>query len=61
MTANTVLRVGKYIFLKYQDQGLDKIMETLEIIYTFLYEHGDGPTSAFNTATMLLGMDLSTF
>jgi hypothetical protein len=38
-------------------QALDKIMETLQILYTFLYEYGVGPPSAFDTAAFLLGMD----
>jgi hypothetical protein len=38
-------------------KGLDKTMETLQILYTILYEYGVGPPIAFNTATILLGMD----
>jgi hypothetical protein len=38
-------------------QGLNKIMETLQILYTFLYQYGVGSPFAFNTAAVLLGMD----
>jgi hypothetical protein len=31
-------------------QGLDKIMETLQILYTFLYKYGFGAIFAFSTA-----------
>jgi hypothetical protein len=38
-------------------QGLKKIMETLQILYTFLYQCDVEPPFAFNTAAVLLGMD----
>jgi hypothetical protein len=38
-------------------QGLDKIMEALQTLYTFIYYYGVGPPFALNTAASLLGMD----
>jgi hypothetical protein len=35
-------------------QGLDRIRETLQILYTYFY-CGVGPPFALNTATILLG------
>jgi hypothetical protein len=32
-------------------------METLQILYTFLYNYGVRPPFAFSTAAVLLGMD----
>jgi hypothetical protein len=32
-------------------------METLQILYTFIYEYRVGPSFAFNTAAILLGID----
>jgi hypothetical protein len=32
-------------------------METLQTLYTFLYSYGAGPTLAFNTAAVFLGID----
>jgi hypothetical protein len=40
---------------------LDKIMEALHIVYAILYEHGVEPPFAFNTAALLLGIDLYKF
>jgi hypothetical protein len=37
-------------------QGLDKIMETLQMLYTFIYYYGVGPPFALCTAA-ILGMD----
>jgi hypothetical protein len=36
-------------------------METLLTLYTFLYWHDVDPPFAFNTAAVLLGMDLNKF
>jgi hypothetical protein len=33
-------------------------METLQILHTFLYSYGVGAPFAFNTAAVLLGMNL---
>jgi hypothetical protein len=46
---------------RFMYQGLDKIMETLQILYTFLYLYGVGPPFAFNTTAVLLGMDSDKF
>jgi hypothetical protein len=40
---------------------LGKIMETLQILNTFLYQYGVRPPFAFNTATILLRMDFYKF
>jgi hypothetical protein len=39
-------------------QGLDKIMETLQILYIFLYLYGGEPPFIFNAAAIRLVMDL---
>jgi hypothetical protein len=44
--------------IKADIQGLEKIMETLQILFTFLYYYGAGPPFASNTTAVLLGMDL---
>jgi hypothetical protein len=36
---------------------LDKIMESLQILYAVLHEHGVGPPFDFNTAAVLLEID----
>jgi hypothetical protein len=38
-------------------QGLDKIVGTLPILYTFLYQYGVGPSFGFGTGAVILGMD----
>jgi hypothetical protein len=38
-------------------QGLDKIIETLQILYTFHNYYGARPPFALSTAAILLGMD----
>jgi hypothetical protein len=38
-------------------QGLHKVMETLQILHTFLYKYCVGPSFAFSTATTILGMN----
>jgi hypothetical protein len=51
----------RYIFNAHDIQRLDKMMETLQILYTFLYYYGVGPPFFFSTAAFLLGMDLYKF
>jgi hypothetical protein len=40
---------------------MDRIMETLQILYAFLYYYGVGPSFPFNTAAALLGMNSCSF
>jgi hypothetical protein len=45
----------------WQLQGLDKTMDTLQILYTFLYLYDVGPNFAFSTAALLLVLDRTSF
>jgi hypothetical protein len=38
-------------------KGLEKVIETLQTLYTFLYYYGVGPPFAFNTVAVFLGIN----